>query len=103
MKHSPSAHRIALCTPRLGRDMACIFARPQEVSLGSLEERTMTVGRGLLVACLLTMGAGAAAAQAPTEPARLDIHGDPLPPGAIARLGTVRFRASDEPHALTFT
>ncbi len=42
---------------------------------------------GLLVVLML-----AAPAAADEPPPRTDRHGDPLPPGAIARLGTLRFR-----------
>jgi RNA polymerase sigma factor (sigma-70 family) len=37
------------------------------------------------------------------EKVRLDIHGDPLPPGAVARVGTIRLRPGDALSALAFS
>ncbi len=36
------------------------------------------------------------------KPSRTDALGDPLPPGVLLRLGTVRLRNGGSPHALTF-
>src|SRR5947208_2526206 len=38
----------------------------------------------------------------PAQPPRTDCHGDPLPPGAVARLGSSRFRQSSVIRALAF-
>jgi RNA polymerase sigma factor (sigma-70 family) len=77
-----------------------------------------TVCLGLAVVAAVGLGAGLlfapapepetpaassppATVQAKAEPRR-DRYGDPLPAGAVARLGTLRFRASGEIQALAF-
>jgi WD40 repeat protein len=66
-----------------------------------------------VLACCLALLPGGASTQAPPlaekqapprlARARTDAYGDPLPPGALARLGTARFRHTDQIFRLTFS
>jgi RNA polymerase sigma factor (sigma-70 family) len=70
----------------------------------------LILGLGLLGAGMGLLGPQVAAPPPGAKPierpspavaARKDLHGDPLPPGALARLGTVRLRAPDSHLAVT--
>src|SRR5438067_11550531 len=54
-----------------------------------------------LAACGLLLLLRPGAAEEP-RPARVDDHGDPLPLGAVARLGTLRFRDEGCVEALAY-
>jgi WD40 repeat protein len=59
------------------------------------------LGRLSLLAALLLLPSPVAAGD--SGGVRADRYGDPLPPGAIARLGTVRLRHGDRVHAVAFS
>lgn len=56
--------------------------------------------RLLLLACV---GLGVAFAEPAEKPARLDVHGDPLPERAVARLGTERLRHGSSVTAVAYS
>src|SRR5262245_17803634 len=57
----------------------------------------------LIPACYVLLTLTTAARAEPPEPARTDLYGDPLPPGAVLRLGTVRWRHDNTVRALRFS
>jgi WD40 repeat protein len=64
----------------------------------------MRRNRGSLAGALLVLlPALAAEAAAPPPATRTDLHGDPLPPGAVARLGTFPLRHDGQVHHLGFS
>lgn len=87
-----------------------VFASPRALAGGMMPAlRLKITGLALVLVTAVGLGAGSSprrapefqipAASAPAAPAaearngpRLDRHDDPLPPGAITRLGTLRFR-----------
>jgi RNA polymerase sigma factor (sigma-70 family) len=90
-----------------GAGRAAVFARVGVATLLILVLGAATTATGLFLSQGPgSRGADEGRAQADPPPARqprLDQHGDPLPPEAVARLGTSRFRSGDFLSWLVFT
>jgi len=55
----------------------------------------------LCVFCAILLVDRSAPGEPPTQ--RMDLHGDPLPAGAVARMGTVRWRHSGDVQSVVFS
>jgi RNA polymerase sigma factor (sigma-70 family) len=94
---SPSALKLAT---RMIRPM--LTPRLAVTTLAALMLGLLGLGAGLVPSTSADRQEAAHAAAPPGRPARTDLHGDPLPAGALARLGTVRWRHPDGVTLLAF-